>query len=340
MRDVIVSRNRSFAKPALSAANGLRMTVALLAILNAKDLSAQRAGQSFEVTPETADATAGDTVILRFRVRLHERDMLLDTVPRPIEALPPGVRLLAVEKLTRAADRVYQGRARLAFYRPGRRAVPVFGLQYMRVVEGIPRATLPSDPAFVEIRPVLPAGDPPLKDIKETEPSPGSRLVPLAAVLFLGAAALVYRAARRRLPRPLQLEQEPAATAPPPSRTPYETAVERLDRVEHEGWPAGGEVARHYEAVADVLREYLHEAEGVAACERTSSELLWALPAHLTGGGLRSRCHEVLSEADLVKFAEVRPSEASAADFLAEARRLLESWHEARPAEELVDAVR
>ena len=319
---------------------GVRMTLALLAIVSAKDLFAQqRFGQSFEVVPDTANATVGDTITLRFRVRLHERDMLLDTVPRPVEALPAGVRILAVDKLTRGADRVYQGTARVAFYRPGRRAVPVFGLPYMRIVEMIPRATLPSDSAFVEIRAVLPAGDPPLKDIKEAEPSPGSQLVPVLALLGVAAAVALYHARKRRR-RPVPLVPEPVVPAPTALRTPYDTAVERLNRVEHEGWAAKGDVERHYEAVVDVLREYLEEAEGVAASERTSSELLWALPPHLMGGGLRNRCHDVLSEADLVKFAEVRPSEVSAAGFLRESRLLLAGWHQARSREEVVDAVR
>ena len=323
----------------------IRVTLGMVAVLlaartgSAQDLPAKRYGQSFEVVPDSGRASVGDTVTLRFRVRLHERDMLLDTVPRPVDALPPGVRILAVEQLTRAADRVYQGRARVAFYRPGRRAVPVFGLPYMRIVEGIPRAILPSDSAFVEIRAVLPAGDPPLKDIKEAEPSPGARLVPVFALLVLSVAMVLYRVARKRRRRALAPVLEPAP-ASLPSRTSYESAVERLNRVEHEGWAGQGDVPRHYEAVVDVLREYLEEAEGVAASERTSSELLWALPPHLTASGLRNRCHDLLNEADLVKFAEVRPSEASAAGFLTEARRLLESWHRARPAEDPVDAVR
>ena len=325
----------------MSAAKGsLRMTLSLVVILSAaKDLSAQRSGQSFEVEPDTSNATVGDTVILRFRVRLHERDMLLDTIPRPVEALPPGVRVLAVEKLTRATDRVFQGRARLAFYRPGRRAVPVFGLQYMRIVEGIPRATLPSDSAFVEVRPVLPAGDPPLKDIREAEPSIGSRLVPLAVALVLAAAAFLYRIVRRRR-RVQPLVPERVIAPPAPTPPPYETALARLSRIEQESWVTRGDVAHHYEAVVDVLREYLEEAEDVAARERTSSELLWSLPPHLTAGGLRNRCHDVLGEADLVKFAELRPHEARAAAFLVEARLLLKRWHEAQPASEVADAVR
>jgi hypothetical protein len=92
--------------------------------------------------------------------------------------------------------------------------------------------------------------------------------------------------------------------------------------------------------VAQTLRRYLEDGYGVGAMERTTSELLWALPPHLGRSGLRDRCHEVLSEADLVKFAEVRPSEASAAGFLDRARRLLTAWHQASAVGEEADALR
>jgi hypothetical protein len=317
----------------------VRPTIALLTLVIAQPASAQLPGQSFQVTPETANATVGDTVAIRFRVTLHQRDLLLDTVPQPMDALPPGVRVLSVDQLTRAADRVFHGRARVAFYRPGRRPVPVFALPFMRIVEGIPRATLSSDTAFVEISAVLPAGDPPLKDIKELEPSPGPRLAPLIMGLVLAVAAALYRLRRQRR-RPPSMPLQPEPPAQPVVRHPYEIALERLHRVEQKDWPSRGQVARHYEAVVDVLRVYLEDAEGVGARERTSSELLWALPPHLTAGGLRARCHEVLADADLVKFAEVRPSEASAADFLTRSRRLLETWHQAQPLEESADALR
>jgi hypothetical protein len=306
---------------------------------SAKDLSAQVSGQSFEVVPDTAIATVGDSVTLRFRVRLDERDLLFDTIPEPLAALPPGVRILSIEKLTRTPDRIFHGLARIAFYRTGRLAVPIFGLPFMRAVKGVSRATLASDSAFIEIRPVLPAGNPPLKDIKESEPTQRPPLVPVLVVLVLAAAGFLYRLVRRRLRHPpVSIPPEPAAEPAPP--TPYQIARDRLEAIERERWPSRGNVAAHYEAVAEALRQYLEDAENVAACERTTSELLWALPPHLTAGGLRNRCHDLLADADLVKFAEVRPSEASAAGFLTEARQLLVDWHQAQPAEEDVDALR
>jgi hypothetical protein len=306
---------------------------------SAQDLSAQVSGQAFEVVPETAHPTVGDSVTLRFRVRLDERDLLFDTIPQMVGAIPPGVRILAVEKLNRTPDRIFHGRARIAFYRPGKQPVPLFGLPFMRAVKGVQRATLVSDSAFVEVASLLPAGNPPLKDIQELEPRPLS-LVPLLALgLMLAAVAAGYHLTRRRR-RAIPVPPEPEPAAEPAAPTPYRIALDRLQAIEQQGWPAQGKVATHYEAVAQTLRQYLEDAEDVGACERTTSELLWALPPHLSRGGLRDRCHEVLSEADMVKFAKARPGEAAAADFLHRARLLLDAWDQARPARETADAVR
>jgi hypothetical protein len=131
-----------------------------------------------------------------------------------------------------------------------------------------------------------------------------------------------------------------AAPAPPETPSPYDAALARLDEIELERWAARGGVARHYEAVADVLRDYLEAAEELPARERTTAELLWALPPRLTEGGLRRRFHEFMGEADLVKFARLRPEPADAAAFVTAARDLLARWKNAGAAREELDAVR
>jgi hypothetical protein len=93
-------------------------------------------GRSFTVTAEPARAGLGDSVTLRFRLTMDERDLLTDTVPRPVGELPPGIRLLSVEKLRRGADRVFTGTAVIAFFRPGRRTLPVFGIPWVQIVTG------------------------------------------------------------------------------------------------------------------------------------------------------------------------------------------------------------
>ena len=297
--------------------------------------------QSFEITPEVSRATVGDTVAVRFRVRLDERDLLYDTIPQPVSELPPGVRLLSVDKMTRTPDRIFHGSARLAFYRTGRRAIPIFGVPFMRAVKGVQRATLSSDSAFVEIVPLLPAGNPSLKDIKELEPAARRDFRPalLAAMVALALGGMLWWRRRRR--DSSVLEPAPLVLAPVPEPvTPYQQALAELDRIERAGWPARGEVARHYEAAVDVLRDYLELAHAVPARERTSAELLWALPPYLTESGGRDLLADLLEEADMVKFAQYRPGPSAASDYLERSRGLLGLWDEAAARPEEIDALR
>ena len=143
-----------------------------MSLLAAAPVAAQHQGQIWEVVPDTARVTVGDSVTIRFRLRLDDRDLLFDTVPRPADPLPEEVRLLSVEKLVRRPDRIFLGTARLAFFRPGRQPVPVFSLPFMRAVKGIEHGVVLSDSAFVEIAPVLDAGNPSLRDIRELARSP------------------------------------------------------------------------------------------------------------------------------------------------------------------------
>jgi hypothetical protein len=296
--------------------------------------------QSFEITSSTAHPTVGDTVILSFRVRLDERDLLFDTVPRPVGAVPQGVRILAVERLQRTPDRLFHGHARLAFYRPGHQPVPIFGLPFMRAVKGVQRATLVSDSAFVDIVPLLPAGNPSLKDIAGLERTPGPPVWPfMAGLILLGGLIAFYRRKRKAGAHSSTVELDLPALPEEAAQSPYDIAIRQLQRIERENWPAQGFPSRHYAAVTDTLRDYLEAAEDVPARERTSAEVLWSLPPHLTEPDLRQRLQQILDEADRVKFARVRPESTQARDFLRRSRALLEDWHQCHSAE-LSDAIR
>lgn len=284
--------------------------------------------QSFEMSPEPGRATVGDSVTVRFRIHLTERDLLSDSLPRPVAELPEGVRVLEIAPLRKAGERALDGRARLAFYRIGRRPIPVFGIPFVRIVSG-QRGVLVSDSAFVDVDSVAPAGNPSLKDIKDIERQrgPDPRLVTgLVGAAVLGGLVLLRR---RRGPPPA-----PPETAADEAVVlgPYEAALARLMQIERERWPLRGEVDRQYAAVADALRRYLQEAHAIPALERTTTELAWALPPALADAGLRERCAALLADADLVKFARRRPDEADAARLLRAARDLLGRWRAAAPA--------
>ena len=104
--------------PALRGPVSGLLTLGLTALPGAA--AAQLPNQSFELVPQHARATVGDSILVQFRVRLDQGDLLYDTIPQPVSALPDGVRLLSVEKLHRAADRSMIGRAVVVFFRPGR----------------------------------------------------------------------------------------------------------------------------------------------------------------------------------------------------------------------------
>jgi hypothetical protein len=289
--------------------------------------AAQLPNQSFDVVPQVAHATVGDSVTLLFRVRLDE-DLLYDSVPQPTAELPPGVRILSVEKLHRGSDRVFTGRAEIAFYRPGRQAVPVFGLPFMRAVKGLARAVVTSDSAFVQIDPVAPPGNPQLKDIKpiERQRGPDPRLVTGMLVAAAAAGLTAWSLRRRRRPPPAAIVPE-ATLAPIAELTPYDAAVARLAEIEAGPPPIPENVDLYYAGVVDTLRRYLEDAKAVAARTRTTRELIEALPPVLRQPGLREQCATLLGSADRVKFAGVRPNAHAAAEFVRDARRLLDDWH-------------
>jgi hypothetical protein len=298
------------------------------ALALATPAAAQLPNQSFEVVPALARATVGDTIPLRLRVRLDITDLLYDSVPQPVAALAGGVRLISMEKLHREPDRSMVGRAVVVFFRPGRQAVPVLGLPFMRGVKGLTRGTLSSDSAFVEILPVAPPGNPDLKDIRDPLDQRAPGWWAAAGALAAAGAAGVELLRRRHEPRP-EASAASVAPLPAPAQDPYEVATSRLREIEASGWSASGELAPWYAAVTDVLRDYLEAAHGLPASRRTSSELISLLPPALLPAGLRARLTRLLADSDEVKFARARPEAEAARGAVRSARLLLDAWHAA-----------
>ncbi len=295
----------------------MRRTLACVLLVAAGPASAQQdLGHHFEVTPAVARAAIGDPITLRFSVNLHERDLITDSVPRPMGELPEGIRVLAVQKLARRTDRALQGEATVAFYRTGPQRVPTFGIPFLRVSANL-RGVLESRPVEIQIAPVIPAGNPSLRDLKDLAPVSGVDWLPIGVgAAALAAGGLIIRRWRRR---PMPTTE--VLTASPPARPPdpYEAALARLAGLDPLDLPAA----------ADIVRGCLADAVRVPALERTTTELLDALPAHLVREGNRERLSALLTNADLVKFAQAEPWAGAGSAFLDPARALLTSWRAA-----------
>jgi hypothetical protein len=310
-----------------------RRAAAAAALLALGGALAPSQAQALRATIRPDTVTVGDRLAIDVAVELPAGARAAAAAPVFEGGAPEGVRLLGADTLSAAGEGRLRGSLRLAAFRPGPLKLPALLLPWTRG-DGSPPDTLRAAPAPVVVASVLPAppATPTLRDIKDLAALPrGPRLWPWLLLAALAAAALAAWAWRRRRTRGAPTPAARTAAAP---RTPYERALERLEAIARARLPEAGRVEEHYDRAADVLRAYLEEAEGVPALERTTSELAWALPPLLSGDGGRDASLELLTDADLVKFARQRPHPAAAHGWLAGLRDLLRRWHDARAAEE------
>jgi hypothetical protein len=176
-----------------------------------------------------------------------------------------------------------------------------------------------AEPATVLITSVLVEGDTELRDIKPQVALPYVNLLPwiagaLLLVLVAGAAYLLWQRRQARL-----------ALAAVDNRLPHEIALDELDRIARLGLPEQGLFKEHYTLVSDTIRLYLERIYGVPVMERTTGEIARELQGTTMDRGTQRRVITFLDESDLVKFADLVPSEAEAYDLLAQARMIVEA---------------
>lgn len=95
---------------------------------------------------------------------------------------------------------------------------------------------------------------------------------------------------------------EPEKTMPP-----YELAIKRLNELKEEHLCEQGREKDYYTRLTDILRIYLDTRFGINAMEMTSTQILRAMQSNEETRVPKSIMSEILSIADFVKFAKVRP---------------------------------
>jgi len=290
------------------------------------------AAQSLELKPEQSQASIGDVITIGLSARFTEGQELLDLVPRTLLPPPEGMRIVSADTLRPYRNGEYRGKVRLAFYRIGRQPVPTLALLY-RPAPGASPDTLVHAPLAIEIVAILPAGNPALKDIRPLQMLGGPVWGPVALLLAIVATGLywLYRRNRRTA------GARPAAPPVPIPSGPFDVALARLAQLEQASIASGNGVVPLFGEVAELLRTTLVEVGAMPHRGLTTPEVRGSLPASLAAGGLASRCEAILHDADLVKFAKVRPDRAAATTHVTGARQLLEAW---RGAAEAGDAIR
>lgn len=135
---------------------------------------------------------------------------------------------------------------------------------------------------------------------------------------LLGAALATSTAwlLRKWLARPKPLPP------PPPPRPPWEVAIEELQAIRAANLPAQGLQAEHFDRVSDAVRKYLGGRYGFDGLESTTDEIsarLRKVPQLLELGAIL----HFLGECDLVKFANVSPSDEECARILELGERIV-----------------
>jgi len=92
-----------------------------------------------------------------------------------------------------------------------------------------------------------------------------------------------------------------------PKQPAYQIALESLDELKSRKLWQNGRIKEYYSDLTDIVRLYIEEQLGVAAIEMTTDEILGAFADKNGGSGLMNKLKQILTTADLAKFAKAQP---------------------------------
>ena len=271
------------------------------------------------ITPDRSELTVGDVVTLSLEIR-HPQGTRV--VFPPLEQTLGDFEILSQSESQTAEneDNSLTSRQTLqvTLFAPGEYSFPQPGLTYIDKNGSQSELTIPD--LTLTVHSVLVEGDTELRDIK---PQAEFFVLPIWAWVLIGAALtalLVWLLVRWLKKRKNKVK---AAEEFVDLRPAHEIALQEIERIRTLNLPAQGNFKEHYSLLADCLRSYLEKRFDIRATERTTSEIRSNLKDALLDSRQRLAFTEVLSAADLVKFARFKPSESSANSILSEAEGLV-----------------
>lgn len=283
-----------------------------------------------DVPPE-GGWTVGDPIALRLRVLAPaDAEVALPALPEQwgdFEVRAQSTTVTAPEDETARPTHVLS--ATVVLWSPGRHETPATTITYTNAA-GASRA-IPAQPVTVQIESVLPTPENPETPIEKRDLKPQAALPrpPIWPWILAGlvAGALLYVGGRwlwDKLPR-RQKEAVIEETPEPIDNRPAEViAYEELERIAALDLPAEGAFKRHASLVTACLRAYVERRYDVPALDRTTYELMGDLREVNLGHEARSLLRDLLTEADLVKFAKFTPTATGAYAMLSSARRFVD----------------
>jgi hypothetical protein len=121
-------------------------------------------------------------------------------------------------------------------------------------------------------------------------------------------------------------------------RTPFQIAMDQLDRVEELDLPSEGRFKEHYVLVTDTVRGYLTREYSLTALDWTTSETDLALRESTVPTNEGRGIVKVLQDGDLVKFTEVVPGQEVSWEAVHRTRALIQAIRPREPEPDSVEA--
>lgn len=142
----------------------------------------------------------------------------------------------------------------------------------------------------------------------------------LLGLLILALVAALYWWLRRRQ-KPVSAVQQIKET----KRPAHEVALEQLELLEQEELWQKGEVKTYHERLSDIVRAYIEERFCIPALESTTDELSNKMRSTELREAQLNDLLQLLSVADLAKFAKMKPSRDENFDSMDKAKKFIQS---------------
>ncbi len=123
--------------------------------------------------------------------------------------------------------------------------------------------------------------------------------IAILAIILLGMLAYyLYKKYKERQTEP----EIPVVVIPP-----HIKAIENLNRLKNKKLWQENKVKLYHTELTEIVRTYIEESFGIIAMEMTSDEILASIDHAGIGGATKTKLRQILSQADMVKFARGKP---------------------------------
>lgn len=282
----------------------LLLILVLLMLSSAKPVISQTIQATAKL--DTASISIGQQVWLRINLTVPKKikviwPILQDSLTSHVEIL----RKSSIDTLANGDYINYSQRLTITSFDSGSYTLPPIGINYQLANDTAMQHVFTQAITF-RVQTVKIDTTHAIRDIKGPMEAPltFAEIVPwLLAVLALAIVMtlLWYYLRQRKNNKPfISLPRKPKLPA-------YQIALESLDELNSRKLWQNGRIKEYYSQLTDIIRLYIEDQFGIAAIEMTTDEILNAFMNNNGGSNVANKLQQVLTTADLAKFAKAQP---------------------------------